>query len=473
MSGVTGFAELEAAKSLLLESLTRGIPEDDILPALQQLETFRNSLWQADHLLIQAVERSDLTAKHCVSSVEKLVAQALRISHGDAKRRVRAAAALGRRSSMLGEPLPPLRPELAAAQAAGEVSPFVVEVIERTLTKVEILAPDQVADTEQILVGHGRVFEPVELGKICDRIVDHIDPDGTRPRDAIQHDRRALHLSRCRDGMTKLEGRLTPAASARVRAVLEPLAAPRPTVEPGPQGGEKAVPDLRGREHRLHDALDEACARLLRAGDVPASGGTPATVIITITEDQLRAAADHAANQAADQAKTRKATGLSTDACGAGFATGLGFGTVETSTGDVLSIAEAFRLAAEAEIVSVVMTGTGRPLHLGRTRRCASVSQTFALIARDGGCSFPGCTVPPEWCERHHITGWASGGLTDIDNLTLLCGYHHTYFAQAGWTAVISADGLPEWRPPHWQDRGRQPLINHRIRQRHRERILV
>ena len=130
-----------------------------------------------------------------------------------------------------------------------------------------------------------------------------------------------------------------------------------------------------------------------------------------------------------DQAKTRKATGLSTDACGAGFATGLGFGTVETSTGDVLSIAEALRLAAEAEIVSVVMTGTGRPLHLGRTRRCATTSQTFALIARDGGCSFPGCTVPPEWCERHHITGWASGGLTDIDNLTLLCGYHHTYFA--------------------------------------------
>ena len=279
--------------------------------------------------------------------------------------------------------------------------------------------------------------------------------------------------------MTKLEGRLTPAASARVRAVLEPLAAPRPTVEPGPQGGEKAVPDLRGREHRLHDALDEACARLLRAGDVPASGGTPATVIITMTEDQLRQATDQATSQASNGASngaatdqaSRQRSGLSDDACGAGFATGLGFGTVETSTGDVLSIAEALRLAAEAEIVSVVMTGTGRPLHLGRTRRCASVSQTFALIARDGGCSFPGCTVPPEWCERHHITGWASGGLTDIDNLTLLCGYHHTYFAQAGWTAVISADGLPEWRPPHWQDRNRQPLINHRIRQRHRLQV--
>ncbi len=159
--------------------------------------------------------------------------------------------------------------------------------------------------------------------------------------------------------MTKLEGRLTPAAAARVRAVLEPLAAPRPTAEPGPQGGERAVPDPRSREQRLHDGLDEACTRLLRAGDVPASGGTPATVIITITEDQLRAATKQAG---------RQPTGLSEAACGFG----LGFGTVQTSTGDVLSIAEALRLAAEADIIPVVMTGKGRPLHLGRTQRCAS-----------------------------------------------------------------------------------------------------
>ncbi len=145
---------------------------------MQQLEGFRNSLWQADHLLVQAVQRCGLTEKHCVSSVEKLVAQALRISYGDAKRRVRAAAALGPRTSMVGEPVPAVRPALAAAQAAGEIGPFAVDLIDRTLTKVEILAPDQVAETERVLVGHGRVFEPVELGKICDRVVDHIDPDG-------------------------------------------------------------------------------------------------------------------------------------------------------------------------------------------------------------------------------------------------------------------------------------------------------
>ena len=57
------------------------------------------------------------------------------------------------------------------------------------------------AETEEVLVGYGQVFGPPELQRVCDRVVDHVDPDGTRPRDAIHADRRALHLTRCRDGM--------------------------------------------------------------------------------------------------------------------------------------------------------------------------------------------------------------------------------------------------------------------------------
>jgi hypothetical protein len=54
-------------------------------------------------------------------------------------------------------------------------------------------------------------------------------------------------------------------------------------------------------------------------------------------------------------------------------------------------------------------------LDLGRSRRIASRTQTIALIARDGGCSFPGCDHPPEWCERHHIVEWVNGGETNLD----------------------------------------------------------
>ena len=103
-------------------------------------------------------------------------------------------------------------------------------------------------------------------------------------------------------------------------------------------------------------------------------------------------------------------------------------------------------------------------LRLGRTRRIASRSQTIALHARDHGCSFPGCNTAPEWSERHHIIPWIDGGSTDLDNLTLLCSYHHHNFASKGWHCQINPDGLPEWTPPWWIDRTRHPMINTRIR---------
>jgi hypothetical protein len=82
----------------------------------------------------------------------------------------------------------------------------------------------------------------------------------------------------------------------------------------------------------------------------------------------------------------------------------------------------------------------------------------------DRGCSFSGCDTAPEWCERHHVVSWADGGSTDLDNLTLLCRYHHHNFLSRGWDCQINPDGLPEWRPPRWVDCDRKPMINNRIR---------
>jgi hypothetical protein len=113
-----------------------------------------------------------------------------------------------------------------------------------------------------------------------------------------------------------------------------------------------------------------------------------------------------------------------------------------------------------------------RPLALGRTRRIASRGQTMALIAREGGCSFPGCDHPPQWCDRHHILDWILGGPTDLDNLTLLCRYHHTHFLQKGWACRMNADGLPEWMPPRWIDPEQRPQLHARIRRLHAQRQL-
>ena len=131
--------------------------------------------------------------------------------------------------------------------------------------------------------------------------------------------------------------------------------------------------------------------------------------------------------------------------------------------GTLIRTGTALQMADQADLYFVAVDAKGVALNLGRTRRIASLGQTAALIARDDGCSFPGCDAAPEWCERHHIVPWSEGGVTDLDNLTLLCRYHHHNFAVRGWTCRMNDDGLPEWRPPRSVDRQQRPLVNPRI----------
>ena len=73
-------------------------------------------------------------------------------------------------------------------------------------------------------------------------------------------------------------------------------------------------------------------------------------------------------------------------------------------------------------------------LNLGRSTRVVTTRQRRALEALDGRiCAMPGCTRT-HGLDAHHIIHWALGGKTDLDNLTLLCGYHHRLFHDDGWT---------------------------------------
>ena len=45
-------------------------------------------------------------------------------------------------------------------------------------------------------------------------------------------------------------------------------------------------------------------------------------------------------------------------------------------------------------------------------------------------------------CEAHHLTPWARGGPTSLDNLALLCRFHHLIAVHHwGWTLTRSRDG--------------------------------
>ncbi len=441
--------QLAAGLDHLLETVEEGgldhYDDGQLVGFLQAFERFRNRLPLVDHRVVAEGESRRLAERMTQPSLARVLVSALRISSGEAHRRVRAAEAVGARRSMTGESLAPRRPVLAVAQRAGEVSPEQVQLIQRALDSVDRpgFDPADIDAGEVLLVAQAATFEPKLLGQLADQVVSAIDPDGSLPNDRLNADRRHFSMRSTRDGAYVGEFRLSGALGAKLSAVLGPLVRPRVDriVRAGDddasgEGGAGedeaaglAAVDGRTYGQRMHDALEDVCDRMLRCGGLPDSGGTPATVIVTITLESLLSR--------------------------------LGYG--RTSDGTLLSAGQVLELAEQADIIPTVLNPAGAVLSQGRARRIATPAQTWALVARDGGCSFPTCDRPPELCERHHVVPWIDGGRTDVDNLTLVCRYHHHQFTGGGWTAAINTDGLPEWTPPAWIDRQRRPVIHARI----------
>src|SRR3954451_11724094 len=108
----------------------------------------------------------------------------------------------------------------------------------------------------------------------------------------------------------------------------------------------------------------------------------------------------------------------------------------------------------------VVLAQHGAILHLGRGPRLATPAQKATLYARHIGCVIPGCTTPGALCEIHHVTPWADGGPTDIDNLVVVCPRHHLDVTDGGTWELQMIDGVPWARPPAWAHPGRPLLRN-------------
>src|SRR6476646_9403926 len=204
---------------------------------LQRLEQGRNRLAVLDHVIIADCVAHDLAGELTQSSMTRVLTQALRISVGEASRRVQAAEQVGDRASMTGQPMQPVRPVLAVAQRAGDVTPEQVHIIAKGLAGVDRAGfdPADIAAGEQILTRAALEVGPKDLQGLTDRVVEAINPDGSRPCEELNADRRFFELHPTPDGMYRGEFRLTGTAGAKLQAVLGPLAKPRidPTTQEG------------------------------------------------------------------------------------------------------------------------------------------------------------------------------------------------------------------------------------------------
>ncbi|MGM0928437.1 MAG: DUF222 domain-containing protein [Actinomycetota bacterium] len=180
------------------------------------------------------------------------------------------------------------------------------------------------------------------------------------------------------------------------------------------------------RAQKLLVGLIGACRIALNTGRLPDSGGHRAQVIVTAGYEQL--------------------AGLLSGGGNAVFNGPISAKTVR-------------RMACDADIIPAILGSKGEVLDLGRSQRFFSRAIRRALLLRDKGCAFPGCSMPAFWTEAHHIVPWWAGGRTDINNGVCLCILHHDLIEQGNWEINV-LEGIPWFTPPDYIDPDRRPLRN-------------
>jgi hypothetical protein len=398
------------------------------LALLERLEHETRRLRVPEHLLISQVAEQ-ATPAELGGKLSYALADRLRISRGEASRRVAEAAELAPRRAITGEPLPPLLTATAAVECDGKIGAGHVWVIRRFLNQLPCnIDVETVEKAEAHLAALAAAYRPDQLAKLADRLANCLNPDGNYT-DEDRARRRGLILgNQDADGMSPLRGWLTPEARATFEAVLAKLAAPgmcnpedpTPAVDDPPGD---ALRDTRTPAQRNHDGVNAALRAVLASGKLGQHNGLPASIVVTTTLKDLESAAGHAL----------------------------------THGGTMLPMADVIRLARHAHHYLAIFD-KGNAVGLYHTKRLASPGQRIVLYAKDRGCTHPGCDVSGYWCEVHHVEEWSSTHRTDINQLTLACGSHHK-LVEKGWVTRRRKDGATEWIPPPHVDRG-QPRVN-------------
>jgi hypothetical protein len=333
-----------------------------------------------------------------------------------AREKVRVAKALG------GLPL------ISAAFAAGRMSYSKVRAVTRVATPaneallVTYAESATAAQLETVVRGYRR-SQRAEEGLEAHR----------------RFERRSVRWWVDDEGYVRISARLAPDDGALVVAELERLAesggedegAAAEPVPPGTRVSAETAEAGRGDAPVVQDRLDAAePAEARRAdalrmmaetaaanGPTACRGGETHLVVVHATERELSDTPTDLVVTAVDD------IGVTIE----------GVGRVSAET--------ARRLGCDAEVVTLTEDRDGRPLSVGRSSRNVPRWLRRALRRRDGGrCRFPGCNVT-RFVDAHHIWHWADGGPTELDNLMLLCRFHHRLVHEVGYQIRVNSPG--------------------------------
>ncbi|ORM08584.1 HNH endonuclease signature motif containing protein [Prescottella equi] len=329
------------------------------------------------------------------------------------------------------------QPEIADAFNAGDISAEHASLIGKFCETPPRGMPNEALDAcRKVLLdaASGPAATTTTVRTCISRLERIFESDELPPSEDTE--RNEFHASKTLNGRVAVKGDLDAVTGEMLLTALSSLTKPRNPVD---DPAEKRTP-----ARQRADAFSEILRRYLDSGEAPVEGGERPHLSLHVN------ATDLARSQSAHEWVNPDGD---SDL----------FGDKDIArlphTGP-LSIATARRIACDCHLTPIVMDD-GVPINLGRSSRTVSKKQRRALIARDHGCAFPGCGAPPAHCEGHHIKHWADGGPTDLDNLVLLCRYHHTLLHHSHWDVKIGADRHPWFTPPSTVDPYKKPVPAH------------
>lgn len=291
----------------------------------------------------------------------------------------------------------------AEAVREGEIGFAHLSVMARTLNKVEEYRCDK-AFPEAELLDQARAMTPGRFWHYTRRVLHAISAELVAAEQRFRAEERWLRFIDAENGSVTVSGELDSIGAATIRSALEPLAR---------RMGEG---DDRCYERRQGDGLVEMAMMVLDSGRLPHVATQRPHLQVTTTLETL---------------------------CGKP-----GAPAAEMEFSEPISSRTVQRIACDSSISRVIFGPGSVVLDAGRARRVVSSSTRRALNARDRHCQWPGCERPAGWSAAHHLVHWTEGGLTDLDNLILLCHRHHWAVHEGGWRLARSTDDRMLAIPP-------------------------
>ncbi len=371
-------------------------------------------------------------------SVAELLVDVGRIPLSDAHRLHRVGVATEPRTTLHGEVLPA---QFGVVRTALDAGTLPVESANHIITALNQAAPRAEADNllaaEETLVAFARDCPADLVRNVAASWRDALDTDGIEPREETLAALSCLHRTLRPNGMKRYILDADPLSAAYLDAAIDAhigatirrpsFTNPETDTTTTDSSTTTADPDAALFAPRsIAQLAAETIIDLARHGIACNNTEIPiraTTIVVRMTLENLL--------------------------------TGLGTATID-GIEHPISAATARRLAAEADIIPMVLGGDSDILDLGTTQRLFSRAQKIAMAERFGGCAWRNCPQPPNHTEAHHLHWWGHTGPTNLRNGILLCSKHHHEIHRNNWTIHIH-NNTPWFIPPTTIDPHRTP----------------